>query len=206
MDIMTARLAREFPAENGWKIQQVQPLRQAIVGDVKSLLLILSFAVGLVLLIACANIANLLLSRATSRSREIAVRIALGARKRRITRQLLTESAILGFSGSVAGMVLAYLGVSALMALLPPGLPRIQAIRVDGSVLGFSLFLSLTASFVFGLAPVLFAAQSNPQTNLRDGARAGEAASSQHARSTLAASSLPSKWRSPRYFLWQRDC
>jgi len=187
MDIMTARLAREFPAENGWMIQQVQPLRQAIVGDVKSPLLILSCAVGLLLLIACANIANLLLTRATSRSREMAVRIALGAPPRRITRQLLTESAILGIFGSVAGMFLAYFGVSVLISLLPPGLPRIQAIRVDGSVLGFALLLSLAASFVFGLAPVLFAAQSDPQTNLREGDRAGEATSSQRARSVLAA-------------------
>jgi putative ABC transport system permease protein len=186
MDIMTARLAREFPAEKGWEIQQVQPLLQAIVGDVKSRLLILSCAVGLVLLIACANIANLLLTRATSRSREIAVRIALGAPKRRITRQLLTESAILGIFGSVAGMLLAYLGVSLLILLLPSGLPRIQGIRMDWSVLGFALVLSLAASFVFGLAPVLFAAKSDPQTNLREGARAGEATGSQRARSFLA--------------------
>ena len=142
MDIMSARLAKEYPAENGWKIQQVQPLQKAIVGDVKSPLLILLCAVGLVLLIACANIANLLLARATSRSREIGVRIALGAPQRRITRQLLTESAILGIFGSVAGMVLAYLGVSALMSLLPPGLPRIHDIRVDGEVLAFALVLS----------------------------------------------------------------
>jgi len=187
MKIMTARLAREFPAENGWEIQQIQPLLQAIVGDVKSPLLILSCAVGLVLLIACANIANLLLTRATSRSREIAVRIALGAPQRRITRQLLTESAILGIFGSVAGMLLAYLGVSVLILLLPPGLPRIQAIRVDWSVLGFALVLSLAASFVFGLAPVLFAAKSDPQANLREGARAGEGTGSQRARSFLAA-------------------
>jgi putative ABC transport system permease protein len=116
----------------------------------------------------------------------MAVRIALGAPQRRITRQLLTESAILGIFGSAAGMFLAYFGVSVLIALLPPGLPRIQAIRVDGSVLGFALLLSLAASFVFGLAPVLFAAQSDPQTNLREGARAGEATSSQRARSVLA--------------------
>ncbi len=111
----------------------------------------------------------------------------MGAPKRRITRQLLTESAILGIFGSVAGMFLAYLGVSALISLLPPGLPRIQAIRVDWSVLGFALVLSLAASFVFGLAPVLFAAKSDPQTNLREGARAGEASGSQRARSFLAA-------------------
>ena len=187
MDTLSTRLAEEFPEEKGWKIQQVQPLQQAIVGDVKSPLLILSCAVGLVLLIACANIANLLLTRATSRSKEIALRVALGAPQRRIIRQLLTESAILGIFGSVAGMVLAYLGVSALISVLPPGLPRIQAIRVDGSALGFALLLSLAASFVFGLAPVLFAAQSDPQTNLREGARAGEASGSQRARGILAA-------------------
>jgi putative ABC transport system permease protein len=190
MDIMTVRLAKEFPEENGWQIQRVQPLQRAIVGDVRSPLLIISCAVGLVLLIACANIANLLLSRATSRSKEIALRVALGAPKRRIARQLLTESAILGIFGSVAGMLLAYLGVSALISLLPPGLPRIHAIRVDGLVLGFALVLSLAASFVFGLAPVLFAAQSDPQTNLREGARAGEATSSQRARSILAAAEV----------------
>jgi len=187
MDTLSARLAEEFPEEKGWKIQQVQPLQQAIVGDVKSPLLILSCAVGLVLLIACANIANLLLTRATSRSKEIALRVALGAPQRRIIRQLLTESAILGIFGSAAGMVLAYLGVSALISVLPPGLPRIHAVRVDGSALGFALLLSLAASFVFGLAPVLFAAQSDPRTNLREGARAGEASGSQRARGFLAA-------------------
>jgi putative ABC transport system permease protein len=187
MDTLSARLAEEFPAERGWVIQQVQPLQQAVVGDVKTPLLILSCAVGLVLLIACANIANLLLTRATSRSKEIAVRIALGAHRHRITRQLLTESAMLGIFGSMAGMLLAYWGVSALISVLPPGLPRIHTIHVDGSVLGFALVLSLAASFVFGLAPVLFAAQSDPQTSLQAGGRAGETTGSQRARSFLAA-------------------
>ena len=190
MDTLSARLAEEFPEEKGWQIQQVQPLQQAIVGDVKSPLVILLCAVGLVLLIACANIANLLLTRATSRSKEIALRVALGAPQRRIARQLLTESAILGIFGSVAGMFLAYLGVSALILLLPPGLPRIHTVHVDASVLGFALVLSLAASFVFGLAPVFFAAQSDPQTNLREGARAGEATGSQRARSFLAAAEV----------------
>jgi putative ABC transport system permease protein len=186
MDTMSARLTEEFPAEKGWRIQQLEPLQQSVVGDVKSPLLVLSCAVGLVLLIACANIANLLLTRATSRSKEISVRIALGAPKRRITRQLLTESALLGIFGGVAGMFLAYWGASALISVLPPGLPRIQAIRVDGWVLGFALVLSLAASLVFGLAPVLFAAQTDPQTNLREGARTGEARGLRRARSFLA--------------------
>ena len=190
MDTLSARLAEEFPEEKGWQIHQVQPLQQAIVGDVKSPLLMLLCAVGLVLLIACANIANLLLTRATARSREIAVRIALGAPQRRIARQLLTESAILGIFGSVAGMFLAYLGVSALISALPPGLPRIHTVHVDGTVLGFALVLSLGARFIFGLAPLLFAAQSDPQTNLREGARAGEATGSQRARSFLAAAEV----------------
>jgi predicted permease len=191
MDTMSARLAKEFPAqENSWLIQQPQPLQQAITGDVKSPLLVLLCAVGLVLLIACANIANLLLTRATSRSKEIAVRIALGAGKRRITGQLLTESAILGLLGGIVGILLAYWGVSAVTSLLPSDLPRIHPIRVDGYVLGFALVLSVAASLVFGMAPAFFAAGSDPQANLREGARAGEAKGSSSLRNFLAASEI----------------
>lgn len=190
MNTASARLAKEVPAENGWTIQGLQPLQQAIVGDLKSPLLILSFAVGFVLLIACANIANLLLTRATARSKEIALRIALGADNRRITRQLLTESTILGLLGGAAGTFLAYLGVSSFRSLLPVGLEQIHAIQVNRSVLIFALALSLIASLVFGLAPILFAAGSDPQANLRDGARAGEARGSSRARNFLAAAEI----------------
>ncbi len=191
LDAIGARLAQAFPAENdGWAIRMV-PLQQMIVGDAKSPLLVLLGAVGLVLLIACANIANLLLARATSRSREMAVRTALGAGRARIVRQLLSETAVLGLLGGVAGIALAYWGVQSLSALLPPSLPRVNEIRVDILVLGFALLLSALASCAFGLAPALFAANSNLQTSLREGgARSGEPGSRRRARSFLAAGEI----------------
>jgi putative ABC transport system permease protein len=191
LDAISARLAKEFPAENdGWKIRTV-PLQEMIVGDAKSPLLVLLGAVGLVLLIACANIANLLLTRATSRAREIAIRTTLGAGRARIVRQLLSETAVLGLLGGVTGIALAYWGVQALSSLLPPSLPRVNAIRVDNLVLGFALLLSIIASCAFGLAPALFAANANLQTSLREGGgRSGESRNSRRARSFLAAGEI----------------
>ncbi len=191
LDAISARLAKAFPAENdGWAIRMV-PLQQMIVGKVKSPLLVLLGAVGLVLLIACANIANLLLTRATSRAREIAVRTTLGAGRTRIVRQLLSEATVLGLFGGLTGIVLAYWGVHGLSSLLPSNFPRTNVIRVDNVVLGFALLLSVGASVAFGLAPALFAAKANLQANLREGgARSGESGGYRRARSFLAAGEI----------------
>jgi putative ABC transport system permease protein len=199
LDAVGASLAKEFPAENsGWE-SHAEPLQQVIVGSSRSALLVLLGAVGLVLLIACANIANLLLSRATSRTREMAVRTALGAGRMRIVRQLLSETAVLGLFGGAAGVAIAYWGVQALSLLLPPPasafvspiLPEVNTIRVDNFVLGFALLLSAFASFAFGLAPALFASNSNLQTSLREGeGRSGESGGRRRARSILAAAEI----------------
>jgi putative ABC transport system permease protein len=191
LDGLGARLATEFPAENqGWVIRML-PLRDLMVENVRPALLVLLGSVGLVLLIACTNIANLLLARATSRAREIAVRSALGARRSRIVRQLLSETAVLGLFGGIAGIALAYWGVRTLSSLLPATVPRGNEISVDAFVLGFALLLSAIASCSFGLAPALFAAKSKLQGSLREsGGRSGESAGRRRARNILAAAEI----------------
>ena len=182
MTAIAQGLAQQFPKSNDGKLAVVLPLQDIVVGDTRQTLLILLAAVALVLLTACANVANLLLARSTAREREMVVRAAVGAARGRLVRQLLTESAVLGFVASAFGIWLARLGVLALLALAPPDLPRLDEIHVDAVALGFALATALAASLLFGLAPALQVSTAQ----LVDGLRQGGKGSSIGARGGLA--------------------
>jgi putative ABC transport system permease protein len=171
MDAVAVQLAEEFPGPNSGAGIMLEPLQTTIVGDVRTPLLVLLGAVAVVLLIGCANVANLLLARGAVRRKELAVRVAMGAGRARMARQLLTESVVLGLVGGAAGIVLAAWAVSALVSLAPPELPRMDAIRIDGAVLGLALLVSLVTGLLFGLAPLLQAGRADVMSTLRDSGR-----------------------------------
>jgi putative ABC transport system permease protein len=175
LDGLYAQLRADYPKENagigasgGWLVDQV-------LGGIRPALYILAGAVGLVLLIACANVANLVLGRASSRVREIALRVSIGARRERIVRQLLTESVLLSVVGGVLGVALAWAGVRLLLTLRPSNLPRLVDIELDGTVLAFALGLSVLTGIAFGLVPALQSARGDLVSALKDGSRGASA-------------------------------
>jgi predicted permease len=165
-----SQLVKEHAAGKGWRVFLV-PLYRELVGPTQRMLLVLLGAVGLLLLIACVNAANLLLARSSARVREIAVRSALGAARGRIVRQLLTESLVIAFAGAALGMLLAVGGVRLLVTFLPAGFPRAAEIRLDSSVLLFTLTIAVITGLLFGMVPALTASRTDLQRNLREGGR-----------------------------------
>jgi predicted permease len=169
MNAMMAQIEKEHNG-SGWTVMVV-PLYSEVVGATRQMLLVLLGAVGIVLLIACANAANLLLARASARQREIAVRLAMGAPRLRVVRQLLTESLILSLTGGLLGLAVAFGGVRVLVALLPANFPRAHDIHVSVPVLAFTLAISVFTGVLFGLAPAMQAARTDPKRGLQQNAR-----------------------------------
>ena len=168
---VAANLARAFPEANKGTSASILPMKQNMVGHIQPYLLALLAAVGFVLLIACVNVANLLLARSTARTREFAIRAAIGASQGRIMRQLLVESSLLAAAGGVAGLALAAWGTQAALSRLPTALPRATEIGVDARVLLFTAVISLAAGILFGLAPALKTAKPDLHETLKEGAR-----------------------------------
>jgi len=183
---IAAALEKKYPETNTKASAGSQPLRDEMVGDVRTALYVLFGAVACLLLIANANVANLMLARASVRGKEIALRAALGASRGRIIRQLLTESVLLAGLGGLLGLLIAQWGTEALVAAVPQNIPRVSAIRLDGAVLGFTLLLSLGTGIVFGLVPAWQASHVDLNTALKSGTRGAGGVEGKHrARNAL---------------------
>jgi putative ABC transport system permease protein len=185
MSGIASRLAQQYPGTNkGWGAV-VRSLQEAAVGNVRPMLLILLGAVGLVLLVACANLANMHLARATVRAREMALRTAIGANRGRIVQQLLTESLVLAVVGGALGLLVAYWATTSLVAAYPTLLPRSSDIKIDPVVLMFTLGLSMLTAILFGLAPAISASRTDLVETLKETARAGGSPMRRWLRSVL---------------------
>ncbi len=189
--------ARRITADKSWisdetrALAGVQPLKDSLLGDVQLRLWILLGSVGLVLLLACINVANLLLVRGQGRERELGIRLAVGAGRGRVVRQLLTESLVLGLVGGALGLLLANWSLPVLVGLLPPGVPRTDLIGLDGRVLMFSLVVSLASALLFGLLPAFRATGRDLQASLKDGGHGrGTGVSGQRLRNSLVVAEL----------------
>jgi predicted permease len=180
MNIIAAQLEQEHPEDKDWRISLV-PLRDEIVGSAQTMLWILFGAAGFVLMIACVNIANLLLSTSTARQKEIAVRTALGASRGRLIRQMLTESMLISILGAIAGLVVAKLGVDALVALAPKQIPRLHMISLDWRTFTFTLAAALVTGALFGLAPAIQTSRVGLNESLKESGR-GSAGGPRHNR------------------------
>jgi len=175
-DLIAAQLEQQYPDSNtGWSLRLIS-LREILVGGSRTMLFILFGAVGFVLLIACANVANLLLVRAAARQKEIAMRTALGASRLRIIRQMITESLLLAIFGGALGALLAVAGVKLLVSLGEDNIPRTANVKIDATVLAFTLLISLATGLLFGLAPAIRTMKENLVDALKDGIRGGSEA------------------------------
>ncbi len=171
MSTIAARLAQQYPEENLRVGSVVTALQEQVVGDIKPALLVLLGAVGFVLLIACANVANLLLARAAARQKEIALRLALGAGRSRLTRQFLTESVLLAVIGGAVGLLLSIAGLRVLKTFIPDTISQAQAISIDAKVLVFTGLVALVTGIIFGLAPAMQVSHLDINDTLKEGGR-----------------------------------